>query len=359
MRISPLGFSRTTYRFVGGVCLLVLCIAVATAQAQFSGGPSVKAPAVPRSEPQEKSESDDNKIGNNSKDKESDGSKSNATAKKDATKQESDAESGAKKPKPTEVAAEEEEEGWLSREELRARVNNTLPPPKDCRALHPNNRIWIERNDQVVIADGYIAQQAAQLEMFACPAGTKEHESIVAVFSRSQLVHAGLLAIGAKPGSPATFEPFQPAKGATIRIYALWYDKQGQRQATIAQKWVRNSRTKENLKSDWVFAGSRQYKDEYSNEVQYMADSGELVCVANFGTSTLDLVVESEQANANLVFDAFTERIPKRNTPVRLVFHLSPDNPFASNQDNEKETPAFLSDPVPGFISKYLEEKKP
>ena len=253
----------------------------------------------------------------------------------------------------------EQDEGWLSREELRERVEKTLSPPKDCRALHPKNRIWIERNDQVVITDGYIAQQAAQLEMFACPTGTKEHESIVAVFPRSQLVHAGLLAIGAKPGSPASFEPFRPAKGATIRIYALWYDSKGKRQATIAQKWVRNSRTKDNLKSDWVFAGSRQYFDEYSKETQYLADSGELVCVANFSTSTLDLVVESEQANASLVFDAFTERIPRRNTPVRLVFHLSPENPHASSKENEKETPAFLTDPVPDFILKYLEEKKP
>lgn len=251
----------------------------------------------------------------------------------------------------------QEEEGWLSREELRARVDKTLPIPKEVRSLHPKNRIWMERNDQVVIADGYIAQQAAQLEMFACPAGTKEHESIVAVFPRSQLVHAGLLAIGAKPGSPAKFEPFQAAKGATIRIYALWYDVKGKRQATIAQKWVRNSRTKENLKSDWVFAGSREYKDEYSKEVQYLADSGELVCVANFGTSTLDLVVESEQANSNLVFDAFTERIPKRNTPVRLVFHLSPDNPHSADLDKTSEEPDFLKEPVPDFILKYLVEK--
>ena len=36
------------------------------------------------------------------------------------------------------------------------------------------------------------------LEMFACPSGTKEHESVVAVLSKSREIHAALLAIGAQ-----------------------------------------------------------------------------------------------------------------------------------------------------------------
>jgi hypothetical protein len=41
--------------------------------------------------------------------------------------------------------------------------------------------------------------------------------------------------------------------------------------------------------------------------------------VSNFTTATLDLPVASPQANADLTFRAFTERIPPLGTPVRLV----------------------------------------
>ena len=191
--------------------------------------------------------------------------------------------------------------------------------------------------------------------MFACPSGTKEHESIVSVFAKSQLVHAALLAVGAKPGAPASFEPFRPASGTTVRVYVLWFDPKGEKQSTIAQKWVRKTGTKDCLKWDWVFAGSKEYFDEFTKERQYLANSGELICVANFGTSTMDLVVKSEQANASLVFDAFTERIPRRNTPVRLVLSLSEEPAFGSEADHEKETPSFLKDDVPKDILKWLE----
>jgi hypothetical protein len=236
---------------------------------------------------------------------------------------------------PTVCAQSDDGDAWLSPTELREKISKAFAPPKECRALHPNDRIWIHKDQQAVVVDGFIAQRQAPLEMFACPAGTKEHESVVSIFAKSRFVHAGLLAVGGKPGSPAKFEPFRPANGTTVRIYALWF--------------------KENLTSDWVFGGSGEYVDEATKERHYMADSGELVCVANFGTSTLDIVVRSDQGNDILSFDTYTERIPKRNTPVRLVFVLSSDKPHgASPEDSEKE-PEFLSQKTPDFVMNWLE----
>ncbi|GIW99335.1 MAG: hypothetical protein KatS3mg111_2668 [Pirellulaceae bacterium] len=53
-----------------------------------------------------------------------------------------------------------------------------------------------------------------------------------------------------------------------------------------------------------------------------MAEGGDLICVSNFSTATLDVPFESSQVNAGLMFAAFTERIPERGTPVRLVLQL-------------------------------------
>jgi len=41
--------------------------------------------------------------------------------------------------------------------------------------------------------------------------------------------------------------------------------------------------------------------------------------VSNFSTALLDIPVESSQSDAELLFEAFTERIPPRGTPVRLT----------------------------------------
>ena len=254
------------------------------------------------------------------------------------------------------------DDGWKNSAELQKLIVERFDEPKDCKLLHRENRIWINRDEQVVILDGYVAQREVPLEMFACPVGTKEHESVVAVLARSQLVHAGLLAINAKPGSTATFEPFKPAKGTTVRVYVLWLDSTGKTKGTLAQNWIRRSGTRNSMYWDWVFAGSKIYKDEDGKE-HYLGDSGELISVSNFATSTLDVAVRSEQSNASLIFEAFTERIPPKFTPVRLVLTLTDEPPFGSSEtdsDHSKENkvePKYLSAKVPDNIMQFLASK--
>ena len=61
---------------------------------------------------------------------------------------------------------------------------------------------------------------------FACPRKTK-HESVVAVDATAQLVHTGLLAIGLRPGSPASFYLIsnQPLEISIITV--RWKDDNG------------------------------------------------------------------------------------------------------------------------------------
>src|SRR6185503_19951057 len=78
--------------------------------------------------------------------------------------------------------------------------------------LAPNYDIWIDPKRKIVVVDGKVVLREGALEMFACPKGTKEHESIVAVNSNAQFVHAGLIAVGAEPGHPVVFAPeYKPA----------------------------------------------------------------------------------------------------------------------------------------------------
>jgi hypothetical protein len=268
-----------------------------------------------------------------------------------------------------------QDEAWVEQSEILKRIEKSFSDPPSCKKMVDDGRVWIHRDEQAVIVDGYICQRTAPLEMFACPIGTKEHESVVAVFAKSRFVHASLLAVGANPGKPVAFEPrFTPASGTTIRVYALWHNEKGETQATLAQHWIRQTGTKKPMLWDWVFAGSKIYKDPETGKETYMGDGGELLSVANFMTSTMDVSVKSDAANSGLVFEAYTDKIPKRFTPVRLVLVLSDEAPYAEDvaekekeKEKEKNTDAAQSEPelpkhlkaqVPKRLLEFLPPKK-
>lgn len=243
------------------------------------------------------------------------------------------------------------------------------------------------------------------LEMFCCVKQTKEHESILSIDSEAYVIHTGLLALGAKPGSPVKFQPeYSPPKGTRIRIFCQWTDKDGKPHREPAEKWVRNSSKRFfvelfddkpaglNLKEDselkwdeknkemywfghmtekqrdsflamskdekyrkaikkffdltqprqldspWVFAGSGFYLDEASGTKSYLAEGGDVICVANFPSAMLDLAVKStSEGENNLMWEAWSDRIPPRGTDVllELVPELD-ERPAKPSEKSEK-----------------------
>ncbi len=143
---------------------------------------------------------------------------------------------------------------YPTREELKSRAEQVFGAPKDATALSKNGRIWVDPKRKIVIVDGYVTLTQGQLEMFACPVGTKEHEAIVAVFATSREVHAALLAIGATQGTPTKFEPYAAATGSTIKVHVLWRDAKNEKNVKPAQYWIRDAATNKEMPYDWVFA---------------------------------------------------------------------------------------------------------
>ena len=192
--------------------------------------------------------------------------------------------------------------------------------PPGMKRLMPDYDVWIDPKNKRVVVDGVVCLREGQLEMFACPRGTKEHESIVAADTKAHVAHAALLAVGAEPGSPSQFQPtYKPASGTEIEITVIWTDKNGVVHRDRAQDWVRNNKTGKTLEYPWVFAGSGFWLDETTGQKHYMAEAGDFICVSNFPSAMLDLPIESSQANEQLLFQANTERMPPVGTKVRLV----------------------------------------
>jgi len=191
----------------------------------------------------------------------------------------------------------------------------------DLKRLSLTEDVWVDPGRKEVVVGGRIAIDRGPIEFFACPEGTKEHESIVATKASARLVHAALLAIGLEPGTPVSFDPeYVAATGPRVLVRVRWTEADGRSTSVDGREWVRNTRTGAALDTDWVFAGSSFWTDPADGTEYYQADGGDLICVSNFPTAMLDLPVESSQSNEALLFEAFAGRVPPRGTAVELIF---------------------------------------
>lgn len=250
-------------------------------------------------------------------------------------------------------AQDPEPSPWAGKEKLLDKVEKMFGDPPGMTRIDKQSRVWADRKAGRVVVDGYIALRNGQLEMLACPVGTKEHESVVAVFAKAQIVHAALLAIDAKSGTPVTWEPtYKAPTGSEIQVFALWKDAEGKKHNIDTRKWVHELGTeKGTLNTNFIFAGSKMWKDPDTGEERYLAESGDLICVSNFATATLDVPLNSSQVNSGLMFAAMTNDIPPEGTPVRLVLQLvdAKKQPAdsASKSEAEKSLLEVASEPKP------------
>jgi hypothetical protein len=200
--------------------------------------------------------------------------------------------------------------------------------------------VWVDTKRKHVVLEGRVAmRRGPPLELFACLKGTKEHESIVSVPTKAFMVHAALLAVGAKPGRPVQFEPaYTPASGDRIDIEVRWIDLDGDHKSAKAQDWIRDTRTGKAMAHSWVFGGSGTSVNPATGQKVYWADAGgELICVSNFSSALLDLPIHSSADASALLFEALTKNIPPVGTRVRLVLCPSRAEKPAEKRPAEKK----------------------
>ena len=180
----------------------------------------------------------------------------------------------------------------------------------------------IDGDKRRVLINAYVCFRQGQLEQLLTRKGTKEHEAIVAADVDARAIHSALILAKAEPGKPVQFRPkFQPPTGTVIKVFVEYKDKDNKLVRVPAQQWVRTAKDKKDLAYDWVFAGSGFFPDpsDKTRPPYYMANDGDVICVANFDTAMLDLPIESTKDNDDLVFEAHTERIPALQTPVVVI----------------------------------------
>ncbi len=197
----------------------------------------------------------------------------------------------------------------------------TIEVADNWNRLSKDHEIWIDKKAKQVMFTGRICLNAGQLEMFICPERTKEHESVIASFASASKIHMALLLIDCKPGKTSAWDPeYRPAHGPTIDATIKWRDEAtGKTKSSDAKQWIRDVDTGKAMSQRWIFGGSEIWKDPETGESVYYGDHGELICLSNFSTATIDVDVKSSQANDGLLFEAFTENIPPVGTKVYTI----------------------------------------
>lgn len=204
-----------------------------------------------------------------------------------------------------------------------AQVSQDAPPKPVVKKAELGKNVYLETEGKKrrVLVQAYVCLRQGQLEQLLTRKRGKEHEAILAADIDARTIHLALVAAGAEPGHPVRFQPkFEPPAGTTIKVF-LEYQEKGKTVRVPAQKWVRNAKTKKDLDLDWVFAGSVLFPDptDKTKPPYYMANDGDVICVSNFDTALLDLPISSSRDNDDLAFEAHTERIPDRETPVTII----------------------------------------
>jgi hypothetical protein len=179
----------------------------------------------------------------------------------------------------------------------------------------------VEGESRRVIVKSAVCLREGPLEGLLTRKTTKEHEYILAADCDARHIHTALILARAKPGSPVVFLPkYTAAHGTAIKV-SLRYQKAGKSVTVPAREWIRESKGKKLLDQNWVFGGSRFVPNEEDKNKPpvYLANFGDLICLCNMDTAMLDLGVKSPKKFDDRLFEANTEKIPPRETPVEVI----------------------------------------
>jgi hypothetical protein len=180
------------------------------------------------------------------------------------------------------------------------------------------------------------------LEQIICTPATREHETLFTANVLPSQLHAALLLLGAKPGTPGRFERvddtirFVPPTGDALDITIAVKDESGKTTVTPVESWIvamqntsrkdgdaEASGTTEFPESTWVFGGSLIQKNmPWMGEGEhYVADmTGSLIGFVTFGDEPVGVTraIEDESAKRGIDWRANVAEMPAEGTMVTV-----------------------------------------
>ncbi len=198
--------------------------------------------------------------------------------------------------------------------------------------------VAINVQERCVDVESSVCLHRGALELVACTKGTKEHESIVVIEAKPMHIHAALLLLGAKPGSPATRQQLGdqaerwidvPPRGGPVDVFLLLKGKEGKTVEHPISDFIAPSRPRANDPASadqearfpthtFIFAGSVLYGDGPGPR-RYLSDqSGNVISLSTFGDELLCLPAIYSQDNHALMWQVNATNLPAVGSTVTL-----------------------------------------
>lgn len=218
--------------------------------------------------------------------------------------------------------------------------------------------VAINLQERCVDVESSVCLHRGALELVACTKGTKEHESIVAIEARPRHIHAALLLLGAKPGSPATRQQpgdqagrwvDVPPSGGPVDVSLVLEGREGRMVEHPISDFIAPSRKRsaDSASADnaagfpthtFVFAGSVLYGDGPGPRRYASDDSGNVISLSTFGDELLCLPAIHSQDNDALMWQVSATNLPAVGSKVtlRLRPHILP----AAKSANASQSPS-------------------
>jgi hypothetical protein len=202
-------------------------------------------------------------------------------------------------------------------------ANVGCAPSAERVSLHP--AVSMQRGSGEVQVQATVACTRGDLEQVCCARGTREHESLLVTDAPASSVHAGLLALGLRSGSPGSWRTAPdgrleqvPPSGSPIQLLVRWRES-GEARETPVGDWLDDRRPGPS-DARFVFAGSRFVTTPQGE--RFAADlSGSIVGLVTFGDEVIACaeVVPDRLEVAPPRWRARTGAMPAEGTPVVLV----------------------------------------
>jgi hypothetical protein len=171
---------------------------------------------------------------------------------------------------------------------------------------------------------GRVNQARGVVEVFGCAPGGKTHESVVVLDCVPSGLHAGLVALGLKPGAPGKIEAggkYQPPSGDLVKVLVSWKGADGRDRSAWAEDWVWNRVEKRSMRREgWVFAGSVQAPMPGRPEERIYAADHVKSIVTTYHDATSVLETPLPEAADDTVFHANQEAVPPVGTAITVLF---------------------------------------
>lgn len=200
-------------------------------------------------------------------------------------------------------------------------------PADDFQKLLASLGVGYQPGEKRLELAGTINMQKGLIEVLACAAGGKTHEALIVLDCVPSGVHAGLLALGLKAGTPVetgTEADYRAPAGDPVIVEVAWKTAAGEERRRRAEDLIWNEAKKAAMEHvAWLFTGSfTQSVTGDDKDAAYAADYVKSIITTYHDPSTV-LENPLPDGRDDTLYFVNERETPPAGTPVRVILRVA------------------------------------